>query len=138
MGELKLRSFQERSSSSEIINYVLREFLEKHPARVRLSRYQPHNRDEDRLGRTVYFQKEIWEAVKLLSKEKGFSISGLIEYLLNVYLGLIPAENETGESLEEKIKSNPERYVRMGKDVIDLGENPVQIDWKTGKPLRPE
>jgi hypothetical protein len=129
-GELKLRSFQEGASASEIIVYVLEQFFQAPPAQIRIARYQPRT-GEALLGRSVYFPGALWQTAQSLAREHNFSVAGLIEQLLKNYLGLEPGDEPIETSLQA---SNSQRYVQLGSLTIDLGdENPLTIDYKTGK-----
>ena len=120
--ELKLRAVQESASASELIAYVVEQFSGEYAAGVHIPRYQPRSPDEDRLGRTVFFPAETWQKAQDLSARNGTSIAGLIDFLLQRYLGMLP----------EPPKNN---VVRIGEERVYLGESQVKIDWKTGKPL---
>lgn len=124
-GELKLRSFQEGMSASELVAYVVERFTQGYHA-LRLPRYQPRGDDEDRLGRTVFFPAEVWQQAQKRASQSGTSISGLIEYLLKQYLGMLPDTEEEAPSKGQT--------VRIGEERVYLGENPIKIDLKTGKP----
>jgi hypothetical protein len=134
-GEAKLRSFQEMKSTSELIDYVLEQFLENLPNKMDVPRYRSHNRDEYRLGRSIYFRPNAWDAVQEIAKREKFSVAALIEDLLIHYLGLEPVM-ENGDNETTQIDSH--HFIQSGGLTYDLGENPVKIDWKTGKPVQPE
>jgi hypothetical protein len=127
-GELKLRSFQEGSNASEIINYVLEQAFKQRRMAERLApptaRYRSHARDDDRLGRTVYFQPETWDELQQRAREEQFSAAGLVERLLERYLGLAPTPGE---------EDTPPRYLTVGDLTIDLGEDRRSIDYRTGQ-----
>ena len=126
-GELKLRSFQEGMSASDLVAYVLEQFAREQYNALKLPRYQPRSPDEDRIGRTVFLPAGLWPRVQEKASQSGTSISHLIEYLLKRYLGLLP-ESETADEPEEP------KVVRIGEERVYLGENPIKIDLKTGKP----
>jgi hypothetical protein len=127
-GELKLRAFQEGMSASELVAYVVERFTNESYIVLRLPRYQPRSADEDRLGRTVFFPAGVWEKAQVRAAQCGTSISGLIEHLLKQYLGLLP------DSQEEPDQPSAGRTVQIGEERVYLGENPLRIDLKTGKP----
>jgi len=104
-------------------------------------KYQPRG-DDDRLGRTVFFPPETWARAQAAAERRGESVAGLIEGWLRHYLGLIPLEEaaEAGGE-EEKPSTQPEQgstkadsVIQLGDECIYLGDNPIRIDWKTGKP----
>jgi len=140
-GELKLRAFHERTSASDVVNYVIDQYLKERAAYVpsanlphpglQLSVHRSHNRDEDRQGRSVYFRPDLWARLEELAKAESFSISSLIENLLAIYLGLTPqVEMKSGPE-----ELDPNRYVRVGGKIYDLGDNPYIIDSNTGQPV---
>ncbi len=127
-GELKLRSVQESASASELIAYVVEKYNPEDPSLAGMSRYQPRGSNEDRLGRTVFFPPATWKKAQALAAQNGISVAGLIDYLLKKYLGI-------ADEIEYAIPERPE-FVRVGEERVYLGENPVKIDLKTGKPLQ--
>jgi hypothetical protein len=127
-GELKLRSFQEGMSASEMVAYVLERFLSESYSALRLPRYQPRSTDEDRTGRTVFLPAGLWSQAQERAARSGTSLSALIEHLLKQYLGLLP-ESESADDAP-----SAEHTVKIGEERIYLGKNPVRIDLKTGKP----
>lgn len=143
-GELKLRSFQERMSASELVAYIVEQATRAEPVTLNIPRYQPRNPDEDRLGRTVFFPPDVWQRAQTLAARNHTSIAGLLDYLLRQYLGLLPGEAAEPESQAEAEKSisypTPPRgqMLRVGEEQVYLGENPIRIDLKTGKPIPPE
>ena len=131
-GELKLRSFQEGLSASELVAYLVEQFVtEKYNSTLRLPRYQPRNSEDDRLGRTVFFPPKIWRLAKKRAAQSNTSIAGLIDYLIRRYLGLLP--EATGLEYEPSPRGE---VVRVGEEQVYLGENPLHIDLKTGKSTR--
>jgi hypothetical protein len=138
-GELKLHAFHERTSASDVVNYVVEQYLKERTknlpaASLQLSIHRSHNRDEDRQGRSVYFRPELWDQLQDLAKIENFSVASLIENLLAIYLGLAP-------QVEPKNSSeylDPDRYIKVGGKMFDLGENPYIIDSNTGQPAKKE
>jgi len=135
-GELKLRAFHERTSASDLVNYVVEQYLKERETSVpyttmRLAIHRAHDRDEDRQGRSVYFRQDLWDRLEELAKAENFSISSLIENLLAIYLGLAP-QVEAKSGPEEL---DPDRFVRVGGKIYDLGDNPYIIDSNTGQPV---
>jgi hypothetical protein len=125
-GELKLRAFQERISASELIAYLVKKNAKVDLSTSTFSRYQARDPDDDRMGRTVFFPSEVWEQVKNLAARNSTSVSVLIDYLLKVYLGLLEKQ--------EKESSEPPsgKAVLVGNERVYLGDNPIEIDLKTG------
>jgi hypothetical protein len=138
-GELKLRAFHERTSASDLVNYVSDQYLkeraaEQHTRYLQLTIHRSHDRDEDRQGRSVYFRPGLWAQLEALANEENFSISSLIENLLCIYLGM-SAQVEAKNRPEEL---DPNRYVQVGGKIYDLGDNPYIIDASTGQPADKE
>lgn len=139
-GELKLRAFQESSSASEIINYVLDQALpEKRLAETAARyaatesrRFRSHAEDDDRLGRTVYFRQETWDALQRAAEAVKTSVAALVEPLLARYLGLTPSADEL------PAENNLPRYLKVGELTLDLGEDRRSIDYRTGQPKGPD
>jgi hypothetical protein len=127
-GELKLRSFQEGMNASEMIAYVVESSLSGKYFAHHLPRYQPRSTDEDRLGRTVFFPAETWRMAQEYARKSGISIAALIDFLLRRYLGLLTEAEYTPE------EDTPKQTFQIGEERVYLGENPVHIDLKTGKP----
>ncbi len=135
-GELKLHAFHERTSASDIVNYVVEQYLEerdtdRNTRYLQLAIHRSHDRDEDRQGRSVYFRPGLWTRLEALAKTENFSVSSLIENLLAIYLGL--AHEVEAKSSQEG--QDPNRYVRVGGHIYDLGDNPYIIDANTGQPV---
>jgi hypothetical protein len=126
-GELKLRSFQEGMSASEMVAYVVERYLNESYLAFHLPRYQPRNTDEDRLGRTVFFTTAAWRGAQNFAQKNSISISALIDFLLRRYLGLLADEEAAPPETEAQ------NTVRIGEERVYLGENPLRIDLKTGK-----
>jgi hypothetical protein len=140
-GELKLYAFHERTSASDIVNYLVEQYLKERSTKLpesnmpdassQLSIHRSHDRDEDRQGRSVYFRPNLWDRLQELAKTENFSVASLIENLLAIYLGLAPQVEEKSAPKE----LDPNRYVRVGGNIYDLGDNPYIIDSNTGQPV---
>ena len=126
-GELKLRSFQEGVSASELLSYVVERFTSEGYHAFSLPRYQPRADDADRLGRTVFLPAEVWQRVQSRAAQYKTSTSGLIDYALRRYLGLLPEDSTD-------VEPPPRNTVKIGEERVYLGENPLRIDLKTGQP----
>lgn len=134
-GELKLHAFHERTSASDVVNYVVEQYLndrsmDQNTKYLQLTIHRSHDRDEDRQGRSVYFRPELWTRLEALAKAENFSVSSLVENLLAIYLGLTPQVEE--KNIPEGV--DPNRYVHVGEHIYDLGDNPYIIDANTGQP----
>jgi hypothetical protein len=125
-GELKLRSFQEGISASELVTYVVEVLGVEEYRAGPTPKYQPRNPDEDRLGRTVFFRPDAWKKATTLAKGRRTSVSALIEHLLRRYLGLLSEEEQEAEARAAQEK----QYLRIGEERVYLGENPIRIDLK--------
>ncbi len=127
-GELKVNAFHERSTASNIVNFLVEDFL-RDPSRTdKVSGHRSHDSDKDRLGRSIYFRPDLWQRLQDLSEKEKFSVASAIENMLIDYLGL------ADQGVTERPVNNPDpnRYVKIGNDVFDLGENPRIIDANTG------
>lgn len=140
-GELKLRSFQEGISASELVAYVVERFAAEESWLAGLTRYQPRNPDEDRLGRTVFFPPVTWARAQALAAQHRVSVAGLIEFWLRRYLGMEAPEAKSEPDTPEgssfvypTYPVDPKNVYRVGEERVYLGENPIRIDLKTGKP----
>ena len=127
-GELKLRAVQEGASASELIAFVIEKSLAGQETSTPLPRYQPRGDSSDRSGRTVFLPTLVWKAAREQAAQQGTSVSAWIDYQLRVYLGLL-AENENA--------TPPGKIVQVGSERVYLGENPIGIDLKSGKPKEP-
>ena len=87
-GELKRRAVMEGSVASKITDYVLRTFLKFMPA-INLPQRRTRVKTREKLNRrNLHLQKDTWERIAEIAKEKKYSVSVLTEYLLRRYLGL--------------------------------------------------
>lgn len=131
--KLKERAILEDSSATSIVAYLLESFLNTNAVYLPLSRYQARlseNLTEQRKRRTIYVPDLIWERVAAFCEEKKMSISGVIEYLLLQYLGLLP--EDIGHKSESSVtRETPDRLE------FDLGDNPFRIDLSPGKRQQP-
>lgn len=128
--KLKERAILEESSATSIVAYLLEAFLKASAEYLPLSRYQARlsvNLTEQRKRRTIYVPDPTWETTAAFCAEKNISVSGMIEYLLMQYLGLLPDE--------EQLKKPEPKSAREGVDRLefDLGENPFRINLTPDK-----
>lgn len=136
-GELKLRALQENTTTSELIAFILKRFLTDPPSKINASRYQLRGSGEGkRSGRTLYLPDAIWFPAVAAANQGGYSITNLVDLLAKEYLGLATLERDPqGESEPEP--GSAARYVKVGGTTFDLGENPFNLDLKTGEMTRP-
>jgi hypothetical protein len=97
----------------------------------RFSRYQKRIKGGDltldlRTHRTVYLSDDIWEKSLALTAEGGYSITGLVEFLLKRSLGLFSDEELEESNLPNLEDSN--RFLTIGNDTFDFGEDAIHID----------
>jgi hypothetical protein len=124
-GELKQRSVLERTTASELVVYATEKFFEGGPKKIDFAgRYQPRGSDESRKARTVYFSPASWARAEEYANQNQISVSGLIEHLVKIYLGLIEAEVNDDSSAER----NPGNIIQVGDQKVYLGENPTRIN----------
>jgi hypothetical protein len=132
--KLKERAILEDSSATSIVAYLLEAFLNAPAKYLPLTRYQARLAEdltEQRKRRTIYVPDRIWEQVAGFCDEQKISISGVIEYLLMQYLGLLP-EEKLGKSPEPaRTRESP------GHIEFDMGDNPFRINLTPDKPDRP-
>lgn len=136
-GLLKTRAFDERTTNSTLIDFVLREYLKnrnKDLQKAEVALHRKHDGGEDRKPRAVYIDPVLWSQFQEQARVENVSAASLAESLLVDYL--------TGEGVEEpeakpeqqqtvQIKPDerdPKRYVRVGDEVYDIGETPIIID----------
>ncbi len=140
-GELKLRAFQENTTASELIAYILEQFIANPPEKIKLSRYQSRKYKEgSRAGRTVYIPDPVWLPVEDIARQARFSVTSLVDVLVKDYLGIKPPDDDSDET-PGKIDNpaqigqseNPSRYLKIGKTMFDLGDEALSLDLKTGK-----
>ena len=131
-GELKLHAFTEGRTASEVVNDVVRDFLDQTPDEIQLPGHRTHNPDERRLGRSVHFEPDLWEKLQTLADREKFSIAALIEDLLIDILGLA----EDVETMEIPGELDPDRFVKVGNDTYVLDKDPKIIDMGTGSPVQ--
>lgn len=136
-GLLKTRAFDERTTNSTLIDFVLREYLKnrnKDLQKAEVALHRKHDGGEDRKPRAVYIDPVLWSQFQEQARVENVSAASLAESLLVDYL--------TGEGVEEpeakpeqqqtvQIKPDerdPKRYVKVGDEVYDIGETPIIID----------
>jgi hypothetical protein len=136
-GLLKARAFDERTTNSTLIDFVLRAYLkhrDKDLQKAEVSLHRKHDGGEDRKPRAVYIDPVLWSQFQELAKEVNVSAASLAESLLVDYLtGGDTEEPETKPEQREPAQIKPEerdpkRYVRVGDEVFDIGETPIFID----------
>lgn len=124
-GELKQRSVLERTTASDLVIYATEKFFEGRPKKINFAgRYQPRGCDVSRKARTVYFSPGSWARAEEYANQNQISVSGLIEHLVNIYLGLIEAEANDDLPAER----NPENIIQVGDQKVYLGEKPTRIN----------
>ena len=132
--KLKERAILEDSSATSIVAYLLEAFLNAPAKYLPLSRYQARlaeNVTEQRKRRTIYVPDLTWEQVAAFCDEQKISISGVIEYILMQYLGLLP-EDQTGHPSELAMTREPPGHIEF-----DMGDNPFRINLTPDKPDQP-
>lgn len=136
-GELKARAFQERTSTSKLIDFLARMYLKDRKVRGEVTLHRKHNETEDRKPRAVYFEPDLWEQLQTLSIAENFSIASLVESLIVAYLenqeeaGADAAADAVAEAepTDDQLKElDPNRYVKVGNAIYDIGETPIIID----------
>lgn len=140
-GELKLRAFQENTTASELIAYILEQFIVNPPEKIKLSRYQSRKYNEgSRSGRTVYIPDSVWLPVEGIARQGRFSVTSLVDVLVKDYLGIEPSDGNASETPREvddpaqvSQPANPSRYLKIGKTMFDLGDEALSLDLKTGR-----
>lgn len=136
-GLLKTRAFDERATASTLIDFVLRGYLRNRKTylpHAEVSIHRKHNGSEDRKPRAVYIDPVLWSQFQELAREANVSAASLAESLLETYLtgeGQETSMDQTASSQAAQGISeerDPNRYVRVGDDVYDLGEKPIIIE----------
>lgn len=124
-GELKQRSVLERATASDLVVYATEKFFEGKPRKIDFSgKYQPRGGDESRKARTVYFSPESWARAEEYANENGISVSGLVEYLVKIYLGLVEAASGDAPATPQ----DPANIIQVGDRQVYIGENPTRIN----------
>ncbi len=136
-GLLKTRAFDERTTNSTLIDFVLRQYLKKRDKdlqKAEVSLHRKHDGGEDRKPRAVYIDPALWSQFQELARTENVSAASLAESLLVDYLIGQDAEEpeakpEQHVSVQKKPEErDPKRYVRVGDEVFDIGETPIIID----------
>ena len=120
ISKLKERAVIEGQSASEIIVYNLKEYLKTEDPSFSLPRYQERLSKESldkRQPRTIYVPDSAWKSIQKICKKGGYSISGLIEYLIRKYLFL-----DIEEEALDKADSSSEQNKKSGS-VYDPGQD---------------
>lgn len=136
-GLLKTRAFDERTTNSTLIDFVLREYLKnrnKDLQKAEVALHRRHDGGEDRKPRAVYIDPVLWSQFQEQARVENVSAASLAESLLVDYLtGLGAEEPEAKPEQQQTVQIKPEerdpkRYVRVGDEVYDIGETPIIID----------
>jgi hypothetical protein len=139
-GLLKTRAFDERTTNSTLIDFVLRAYLKnrnKDLQKAEVALHRKHDGGEDRKPRAVYIDPILWSQFQELARVENVSAASLAESLLVDYLTGEDTENaeklesqsEQGEPAQLKPEErDPKRYVRVGDEVFDIGETPIIIN----------
>ena len=122
-GGLKSRAFQERTTTSDLIDFLVRKYLKDRRVQGEVTLHRKHDETEDRKPRAVYFDPEVWTQLQARSNAETFSIASLVESLLVTYL---EEKEEVGADVVPE-ERDPNRYVRVGSEVYDIGTNPIII-----------
>lgn len=113
------------STAQEIINEEVAQFLSERPPNIQVTLHRQTDKDELRKPRTIRFRSEIWLNLQQVAESEQFSVSSLVEALLEIRFK--PSETE---EVSESVQDNqaPPRYITSGGRTYDLGENPILID----------
>ena len=126
-GLLKARAFDERATTSALVDYVLRAYLSSPPsgAAKAASAHRAHDGAEDRKPRAVYLDPAVWRQFQEAARAARVSAASLAESLLLAYLGEPGAASPASGEPETNAALDPRRYVRVGDEIYDLGEAPI-------------
>lgn len=137
-GLLKTRAFDERTTNSTLIDFVLRQYLKKRDKDLRkndVTLHRKHDGGEDRKPRAAYIDPVLWSQFQELARTENVSAASLAESLLVDYLvgkedaGEPAAKPEQHAPVQVKPEErDPKRFVRVGDEVFDIGETPIIID----------
>lgn len=136
-GLLKTRAFDERTTNSTLIDFVLRAYLKnrnKDFQKAEVALHRRHDGGEDRKPRAVYIDPVLWSQFQEQARVENVSAASLAESLLVDYLtGEGAEESEVKPEQQQTVQIKPEerdpkRYVRVGNEVYDIGETPIIID----------
>jgi hypothetical protein len=135
-GELKQRAFIEGKTAGALIAFLL-EWAVHNPNNVPdLSRYQTRSREigADRCRRTVRgIPNMLWRDAKKMAQQGAVqvSISGLVEALLNQYLGLNMEEETSADEQPDNNQYQPETgQLQTGRVTFNLGKGAEEINLK--------
>lgn len=141
-GLLKTRAFDERTTNSTLIDFVLRAYLKnrnKDLPKADVALHRKHDGGEDRKPRAVYIDQVLWSQFQELARVENVSAASLAESLLVDYLveeGFEEPEAKPEPQQKGQLKPeerDPKRYVRVGGEVYDIGESPIIIDFNKEK-----
>jgi hypothetical protein len=127
--KLKERAILEESNATSIVVYLLEEFLKSSVDSLPLSRYQSRISEEmleQRKRRTIYVSDHTWAKIIVFCEERKYSVSGVIEYVLMRYLGLLSNELEIQ-------KTAPNNTTKLGRIEFDMGNDPFTISLTSKK-----
>ena len=135
-GLLKTRAFDERTTNSTLIDFVLREYLKnrnKDLQKAEVALHRKHDGGEDRKPRAVYIDPVLWSQFQEQARVENVSAASLAESLLVDYLTEGAEEPQAKPEHQQTVQIKPEerdpkRYVRVGDEVYDIGETPIIID----------
>lgn len=136
-GLLKTRAFDERTTNSTLIDFVLREYLKnrnKDLQKAEVALHRKHDGGEDRKPRAVYIDPVLWSQFQEQARVENVSAASLAESLLVDYLTGEGAEEPEAKPEQQQTvqikpdERDPKRYVRVGDEVYDIGETPIIID----------
>ena len=140
---LKQAAFFGESTANDIVNEEVAKFLVSRPEHIQLSIHRAGDKSQERKPHTIRFHPTLWARLQQIADQERFSVASLIESLLAARFEL----NEPAGSSQPPVKEpagqtnglkrnpwdeNPERSVRVGGILYDLGENPYIIDLNGG------
>lgn len=139
---LKQAAFFGESTANDIVNEEVARFLVSRPEQLQLSIHRAGDKSLERKPHTIRFHPSLWVRLQQIADQERFSVASLVESLLAMRFELDepapskPPEKEpagsAGAPRKNPWEDNPERYVRVGGVLYDLGENPYIIDLNQG------
>jgi len=135
-GLLKTRAFDERTTNSTLIDFVLREYLKNRNIdlqKAEIALHRRHDGGEDRKPRAVYIDPVLWSQFQEQARVENVSAASLAESLLVDYLIEEGAEETEGKPEQQPVQIKPEerdpkRFIKVGNEVYDIGETPIIIN----------
>jgi hypothetical protein len=124
---------------------VLRAYLQNQKRdlpKAEVALHRKHDGGEDRKPRAVYLDPALWSQFQEQARAEQVSAASLAESLLVRYLEGEDADAGAAErgaqpryvAQVRPEELDPNRYVRVGDEVYDLGETPIIIDLKKEDP----